>query len=663
MLRFFLFLAALLVTTGVAAQDTALKRGDALSASLDTGDTVRYVLDTKSDYFVRGAVDQVSVDVVVRILRPDGRVVRTIDGPARGLERFQFETDAEGVYQIEVIPFEEETGDFVITLDRLEPVATDPKKLADQLLSAYDGGDSPGAVVSVFKDGKTIFSRAYGMANLSYGIPFEVDTRTNIGSTSKQFTAFAVMLLAERGKLSLDDDVREHIPELPDLGETVTVRHLLTHTSGYREFLNLLTMTGRRLDHGDFIDREELISIVQRQPALQNAPGEEFNYNNTGFGLAAVIVERISGMTFPEFMAENVFGPIGMTRSMVRPSPEHIVEGKAEGYTPGDDGTYREIGDLGGAIGAGGIYTTVGDLQKWVENFSSAKVGSKQIFEQMMTSYVLTNGDSTGYGFGLRIDEQRGLKRVQHGGADVAHRSMLAYYPEIGAGITTQSNHASFDGSIAFRLAEAFFGDYMDPEESASDHEESDFDASKYDAEAFDEFVGRYAMDARPDFILTFSRGGDTLYAQATGQSRLEILPTSDSTFALIVVEASITFHRNADGDVDALTMHQGGAETHATRLADDAEEEWAPTLEDLGAFVGRYFSQELETFYTVTLEDDRLALEQRRMNDRNLNPRRVDTFAEGGLEVSFERDRNGQVIGFYMSNTRTRGVRFERVN
>ncbi len=171
MLRSFLLLAALVVTTDVAAQDTALKRGDALRASLNTGDTVRYVLDTKSDYFVRGAVDQVSVDVVVRILRPDGRVVRTIDGPARGLERFQFETDAEGAYVVEVIPDEDETGDFVITLDRLEPVATDPEQLADQLLSAYDGEDSPGAVVSVFKDGKTIFSRAYGMANLSYGIP------------------------------------------------------------------------------------------------------------------------------------------------------------------------------------------------------------------------------------------------------------------------------------------------------------------------------------------------------------------------------------------------------------------------------------------------------------------------------------------------------------
>lgn len=661
MRRSVVLFAALALAAPVFAQDTQLKAGDSLSRSLETGDTVVYLVDTESDYFVRGAVDQISVDVVVRILGPDGEVVRTFDGPARGPEYFQFETDVDGAYQIEVSPIEEETGEYVITLDRLEPVATDPEQLADQLLSAYAGEDSPGVVVSVFKGGETLFSRAYGMANLSYGIPFEVDTRSNIGSTSKQFTAFAVMLLAERGELSLDDDVRVHIPELPDLGATVTVRNLLTHTSGYREFLNLLGMTGRRLDHGDFIDRAELIAIVQRQPALQNAPGAEFNYNNTAFGLAAVIVERISGMTFPEFMAENVFGPIGMTRTMVRPTPEHIVEGKAEGYTPAGDGTYLEIGDLGGAIGAGGIYSTVGDLQKWIENYSSADVGSEEIFDEMMTSYVLTDGEPTGYGLGLFIDEHRGLRRVHHGGADVAHRSQLAYYPEIDAGITTQSNHASFDSSIAFRLAEAFFADYMDPEEAADDAA-GDFDPSTYDAEAFDEFVGRYALDAVPTFILTFTREDEKFYTQATGQDRLEIVPTSESTFSLLAVEASVTFHRNEEGEVDALTLHQNG-EQRATRLADDAAQEWAPDPNDLAEFVGRYFSAEAETFFTVTLEEEQLVIHQRRMDDRDLDPGAADTFSAGGVEVSFERDRNEQVIAFYMANGRTRGVRFERVN
>ena len=657
-----LLVAFLVLATNLSAQDVTLRLGGTATGSLAEGDTASSVIDAGADFFVMGFVDQRTVDVVVRVLDPDGRQIRRVDGPDRGAERFVFETDEAGRYRIQVIPFEEETGDFAISLERLEPLATDPEKLVDQLMSPWDRDDSPGAAVAVWRDGRTLFSKAYGMANLAYGIPFEVDTRTNIGSTSKQFTAFAIMLQAERGKLSLDDDIRKHIPELPEFDETITIRHIITHTSGLREFLNLLVMTGRRLDHGDFVDRSELIEIVKRQPALQNSPGAEWNYNNTAFGLAAVIVERTSGQPFHEFMAANVFGPLGMTRTMVRPSPEHIVEDASQGYAPGGDG-FLEADDLGGAVGAGGIYTTLRDLQTWVENMASPtpKVGSPKIFEEMTTSYVLANGDSTGYGYGLSIDEQRGLKRVHHGGADVAHRSMLVYYPEIDAGVTAQSNHAGFGSGVAFRIAEAFFEDAMEPEEEAA-AEEVPFDPASYDPEDFDDYVGRYALDAQTSFVLAFMREGSTLYTQATGQSRIEIVPTSDSTFALTQVEASVTFHRNAEGEVEGATLHQGGQDQHATRLAEDEGGPWEPTPDDLAAFEGRYFSEEIETFYTIALEEERLVARQRRMDDIRLTPGDEDTFSGASLTFSFERDRNGRVIGFYLANVRTRDVRFERV-
>lgn len=650
----------LLLAAGASAQEVPLRSGSRVVGSLSEGDTVSYAVEAGADHYVLGEVDQQTVDVVVRILDPDGRQIRRVDGPARGPELFWFETEGAGRYRIQVIPFEEEAGDFAITLERLEPLETDPEDLVDQLMSPWNRGDSPGAAVGVWRDGRTLFQRAYGMANLAYDLPFEVDTRTNIGSTSKQFTAFAIMLQAQRGKLSLDDDIREHIPELPQFEHTITIRHLLTHTSGLREFLNLLSMGGRRLDHGDWIAREELIEIVQRQPALQNAPGAEWNYNNTAFGLAAVIVERTSGLDFPTFMARNVFEPLGMTRTMVRPSPEHIVPDASIGYVPGEDG-YLEAGDLGGAVGAGTIYSTIGDLQRWVENFSDPVVGSREIFDEMMTSYVLTNGDSTGYGYGLGVDEHRGLKRVHHGGADVAHRSMLIHYPEIRAGITTQSNHAGFDSGVAARLAEAFFGDAMEPEEEGG-VAGGDFDPEAYDPEDFDDFVGRYALDSQPSFVLTFSREGETLYTQATGQQRLEIVPTSDSTFALTVVEASVTFHRDQDGQVEGVTLNQGGQQQHATRLSDDAAEPWEPDAEELEAFTGRYFSEELEAFFTVSLDEDQLVLAQRRLDDVRLSPEEEDTFTGSNLTVSFERDRNGRVIAFYLSNVRTRDVRAERV-
>ena len=656
-------LPILIAAAPVSAQ-TELRRGRTLSETIAAGDTARYTITADENDFVLGEVNQISVDVTVRVLGPDGTRLGQFGGLGTGVERFSGRTSTDGTHTIEVFVAgddEDAAGTYEITLLRHEDIETDPRKLADQMMARFDGPESPGAAVRVWRDGRTLYSKTYGMANLAYDLPFEEDTRTNIGSTSKQFTAFAIMLQAERGLLSLDDDIRTHIPELPEFDETIQVRHLITHTSGLREFLNLLRMTGRRLDHGDWIDRSELVDIVQRQPALQNAPGAEWNYNNTAFGFAAAIVERTSGQDFHVFMQENVFGPLGMTGSMVRPSNRHIVPNQSEGYTPGPDG-YRQIGDLGGAVGAGAVYSTIGDLQTWVENYAAPRVGSRESIDEMMTSFVLTDGEETGYGYGLSVDEQGGLKRVHHGGADVAHRSMLVYYPEINAGLTTQSNHAQFNSSVAFELAAAFFKDDMEEEEGDDEAAEGDFNAEDYDAEDFDEFAGRYSVDAAPDVILTFTREDDTLYTQATGQQRLEIVPTSDSTFRLLAVEASVTFLRGEDGEVEGLTMHQGGADQHATRLGEDAPEEWQPTAEDLAGFAGRFFSEELETFFTFTVEDGKLGMYQRRLGQRPLTPGEEDNFSGDGLSFAFERDRNGQVIGFYVSNGRTRDVRFARV-
>ncbi|HCK90630.1 MAG TPA: hypothetical protein DHW54_05560 [Gemmatimonadetes bacterium] len=656
MLRAALLFAILFFTTTVAAQDT-LRPGDVVAGSVSQGDTASYVTEVAAGRFIMGEITDLTGDAIVQLLDPEGRAVAGTTYPLA----FVFETSEAGEYRLQIFVEDDGAGDFEVFLDRIEPIETDPAKLVDQLMFPYDRDDSPGAAVSVWRNGQNMFSDAYGMANLAYGIPFDLDTPTNIGSTSKQFTAFAIMLQEERGKLSLEDDIRTHIPELPEFGETITVRHLVTHTSGLREFLNLLRMSGRRLDHGDYIGREELIEITQNQPALQNSPGSEWNYNNTAFGLAAVIVERTSGQRFHEFMADNVFGPLGMTRTVVRPTPEHIVKDRSIGYTPSEDG-FLEISDLGGAVGAGAIYSTVEDLQIWVENYADPKIGNAEIVEEMMTPYVLTDGEETGYGYGLSVDEQRGLKRIQHGGADVAHRSMLAYYPEINAGITVQSNHSGFDSNIAFRIAGLFFEDEMDPEEEEGEAEAGDFDPASYDSEDFDEMVGRYALDAAPEFILTFTREGDTLYTQATGQSRLEIVPTSDSTFALSAVEASLTFLRDSDGEIEGATLNQNGQQQHATRL--EEYETWEPTAEDLAAFEGRYFSEEIETFYTMMLEGERLVMHQRRIGSGDLTPGNEDVFGglSGELTISFERDRNSQVIGFYLSNGRTRDVRFERV-
>ena len=659
MSRHLIAIALLSATSALGAQ-SPLTVGRQVRDTLARVDTARHRVDADSGFIIRLAVDQVSADTRVRILSPSGSVLRNTNASPRGTERLQIETTEKGVHQVQVTPVDSAAGEYVITLVAQEPLSTDPKKLVDQLLAPWDRRDGPGAAVSVWRGGRTLFAKAYGMANLAYDIPFTVTTPTNIGSTSKQFTAFAVMLLVDDGKLSLDDDVRKHIPELPDLGKTVTVRNLLTHTSGYREIYNALVLGARRFDEGDHVSRDEIIALVQRQPSLQNAPGAEFNYNNTAFALASIVVERVAKQPFAEFMAQRVFAPLGMTHSTVRADRHATVRGATTGYSRAPNGEWRDLGDLPSSMGAGGIYTTIGDLQLWVENYAKPRVGKAESIALMMTPFTLTNGKSTGYGMGLFIDKQGPLTRIHHGGADISHRSQLAYYPGINAGVTVQSNDGGFDSGLAFRIAKAFFPEITPPVTAAAT-----FDPASYDAKRFDQFVGRYALDAAPQFVMTFSRSGDSLIAQATNQPAIQLTPTSDSTFTLRTVQASITFHRDAQGKATGLTLHQNGNQK-ATRLVGEPAKAWVPTASELAEYAGRYFSEELETFYDITVKDGKLVVAHRRMAATNFLPGAKETFSGTGdaanITVVFERDRNGQVIAFYAGNGRARDVRFARV-
>ncbi len=650
---------ALLVAASPLAAQPALVTGTPVSGRVAATDTARFTLEADSAFIVRLRADQPSGNVALRLMGPGNGVVGTVNATTAGYEELHLVTRERGVHQVQITAGDSTGGAFTLTLLMNEPLAADAKRRVDQLLAPWNRTDGPGAAVAVWRGGKTVFAKAYGMANLAYDLPFTVATPTNIGSTSKQFTAFAVMLLVEEGKLSLDDDVRKHLPELKDFGQVVTVRHLLTHTSGYRELYNSLVLTGRRIDESEYVGREEFIPLVNRQPSLQNAPGTEFNYNNTAFGLAAMIVARVSKMPFDVFMAQRVFGPVGMTHTQVRADVRVPVKRASVGYSRSDKGVWRDLGDLGGSMGAGGIYTTLADLQRWAEHLANPKVGTKAGVAQMMTPFTLKDGKSTGYGFGLFMDTQNGQKRVQHGGADVSHRSMLAMYPDLTAGITVQSNDGSFDSSIAFRLAEVFFPELAPKAVVAS----SAFDAKTYDVKKFDEMAGQYALDAAPAFVLTFSRSGDTLYTQATGQGKLRLTPTSDTSFAVTGVAASVEFSRDAaTKKVTGATLVQAGARQKATRQGTAAAAPWVPSAAELTAIAGRYFSEELETFWELVVADGTLVARQRRSTDVSLTPATKDTFTGGAITVTLERDRAGRVIGFYANVTRSRDIRFERV-
>ena len=650
------FALLLLCVGGAHAQQASqLQLGKPVRATLAADGTLRYELNLLKGRFVAGRVDQDAVDATVTITDPAGkRVLRAARVGRGGPEPFAFATEMAGKYLIEVTPATAGKGGSVrVRLTRSELVATTPAGKVDQA-AAQLYADTPGAVVGVIKGGQLVFVKGYGAADLTYGKPFTAETPTNIGSSSKQFTGFAMALLASRGKLSLDDDVRKHIPELKDFGKKITLRNLLTHTTGYREFINTLIIDGRQVLEGDFIAPDEAIKVINRQPTLQNEPGAEFNYNNSAFSLATIVIERVTGRPFAEWMRDEVFLPLGMTKTWVRANPGQIIHGRSVGYIAGDFG-FREVRDLHASAGAGGIYTTPGDVAKWLGNLKTGKLGGPAVIKELTTPFTLNDGKSANYGYGVFIDTNRGLKRWQHGGNDIAHSSTFVYYPDLDAGYVVFSNYQGVPGGIAGVVAEAFFGKQMTAAPAAT--AAAGTSGVDVPAATLRRYVGKYEMTTLGGMILSVELQGGGLRAQITGQPVLSLRATSQTSFEVVGAPARITFNAAADGAVEGITFHQSG-DHPGRRIADKSSV-------DLNSFVGRYFSEEMETFYNLSVEDGKLVIRHRRFGPATLTHTTGDTFS-GALPVTqvvFQRDGQGNVTGFEAGNGRARGIIFKKVN
>ncbi len=531
----------------------------------------------------------------------------------------------------------------------------------DELLADFSES-TPGVLIGVVRDGELVETAVAGMADLRFGVPLEVTSLANIGSTAKQFTGMTLAMLHERGELSLDDDVRMHIPELPEFDHTVTLHHLLSHTSGYREFINAEALAGVRIEKGDWMERKAVIATVQRQTELQNRPGDEWNYNNTGFGLLAEVVTRVTGMPYQDWVRKEILEPLGMHDTHFRLHVDEVVPNASTGYTK-NDGRYLEARDIGGALGAGGVYTTLADMARWMNHLGRFELGGEVVRELMTTPFELNDGNSSGYGLGLTINEFRGLDRWQHGGGDIGHLSVFDYFPELDAGYMIFANGPGINADFIHGVAEAYFGEHLAPRETGAEDESEPAtatEATEFTDELFDRYAGRYELEVMPGFIMRFFRDGERYMIQATGQPAFEIKPVSANAFTQDAVNARFVFHVEDDGSVNELTLHQNGKH-HAVRVEDDEHTEDM----DFSEYTGRYLSNELETFYTIAMSDSgQLELRHRRFEPVNLHHAEDDQFTGGFpvVSVEFVRDDDGHVSGLKAGNVRARDILFERV-
>lgn len=365
----------------------------------------------------------------------------------------------------------------------------------DQLFAEWHKPDSPGAAVVVTRGDEVIYKQGYGMANLEYDIPVTPTTIFDIASVSKQFAAFAIATLAHDGKLSLDDDIRRHLPDVPDFGPTITIRHLLHHTSGLRDWVQSLVIAGVAME--DVISFKHILKMARHQKALNFEPGAAYLYSNTGYNLLAEIVERITGSSFREWTDANIFKPLAMTSSHFHDDHQMVLKNRAYSYQAVENGGFKHAVNNTTALGSSSLYSTVEDLAKWILNFDDTQIGERAVFEQMHQRGVLNNGKQISYALGLSIGEYRGLKTVGHSGSWRGFRSHLIRFPEQKFGAVILCNLDTFNPlRLAEKVADIYLADVLAPVEEASEPEKAapaeDKKSEPLTPEQLTEFEGDY---------------------------------------------------------------------------------------------------------------------------------------------------------------------------
>lgn len=499
----------------------------------------------------------------------------------------------------------------------------------DSVFAAY-GPTGPGCSVGVSRDGQVVAARAYGLADLEHDVPSTPATIYEAGSLSKQVTAAAVTLLALDGKLSLDDDMRRWLPELPTYEAPITIRHLLTHTSGLRDWGNVAALGGWPRETRVYTN-DLALDIARRQRALNYPPGQYYSYTNTGYNLLALIVGRVSGMTLAEFTRQRLFVPLGMTSTSWRDDFTRVVRGRAIAYEPAGGATYRQEMPFESAYGNGGLLTTPTDLLRWTANLEhGATVGGARFAQSMHQQATLASGRTITYASGLVVARYRGVREVSHSGSTAGYRAYLARYPDQGAAVAVLCNVANANATtLAHRVADLVLGAALAPRAASV--------PQRIDPARVAAVVGTYRS----------TRDGQPLRVAARGDGTI----TMPSAVALVLDPPS---------GATRVGLRTVSADGDTVRYVPVAP--FAPGAAQLAAYAGTYASDEADGRFTVRVADGALQLADRYGRPLGtLTPAYADAFDGPGFDVFFTRDATGRVTTLVARDSRVWALRFAR--
>lgn len=516
---------------------------------------------------------------------------------------------------------------------------------AQKIFARFNHTDSPGCAVGASVDGATVLNAAYGMADLEHNIALSPDSVFEPGSVTKQFTAAAVLLLAQDGKLSLDDPVRKYIPELPDYGSVITLRHLLNHTSGLRDWGEVAAVGGwPRTTRAN--SNLNVLDIASRQKALNYPPGAEYSYTNTGFNLLAILVGRVSGKPLSEFTRERIFLPLGMTSTEWRDDYQRIVHNRAIAYEQ-KDGTTRQLMPFENAHGNGGLLTTVGDLLRWNRNFTEMKVGGPALIQAQLQQGRLNDGRTIHYASGLEVETYKGLREVSHSGSTAGYRGWLARYPDQGLSVAVLCNTAAANpDALGHAIGDIYLAGVLSKHTG-----HTAIAASSEDLQAK---AGLY-RSTRTHSTRSFEvKDGSLVHTEW----HLALKPISAKSFTITEELPVFEFEAGAAGKVTGMRMMLNG------ELYDSYEkvERWTPSRAELEVMTGEYVSDEADASLKVALDEQGLAIHRRPDTVIRLTPTYRDGFNASLGSVRFMRDSHGQVIEMSLGGSRMWDLRLRRV-